>query len=102
MAVDITGKEKVVYQEGARVTFDVGGIKGQGTVRGLSSSHLIDFDRRARPGPHDRDRPVDLPLVLRRPPPHAHAALGRVRPPGMRLDYVILHEGDHDGRRPPV
>jgi len=43
MALDVTGKEKPVYGEGTPVVFELGPVRGQGRIRGLSSSGLIDF-----------------------------------------------------------
>lgn len=44
MAIDINGREKIVYQEGDCVSFDIDGTnKGEGVIRGLISENVIDF-----------------------------------------------------------
>ena len=44
MPLDITGREKTVYEEGDCVSFDIDGTnKGEGIIRGLSMNNVIDF-----------------------------------------------------------
>lgn len=44
MALGVDGKEKPVFAEGQRVSFDHSGIvKGTGFIRGKASEHVIDF-----------------------------------------------------------
>jgi hypothetical protein len=31
------------YEEGTRVKFDLGDVRGRGWIRGLASSHIVDF-----------------------------------------------------------
>jgi hypothetical protein len=44
MTLGVDGKEKPVFAEGTRVSFDYyGTIKGTGVIRGKASEHVVDL-----------------------------------------------------------